>query len=88
MISENHRDAIEYDKKGRLKYHPDFHPNQKKAFTTHELAYICHFCETDNIKSLALGLGRLEGSVSTQISFLKKKKLFNHYKELGKRIYT
>lgn len=72
--------GIEYDKRGRLMYHPDFHPNQGKRFTDDETAYLCKFYETDSLKSLSLALGRLERSLEYRIAYLKKAGLFDYYR--------
>lgn len=71
---------IEYDDRGRMKYHPDFHPNQGKRFTDEETAYLCRFYETDTLKSLSLALGRLERSLEYKIVNLRKRALIDYYK--------
>ncbi|GEC89530.1 DNA-entry nuclease [Brevibacillus brevis] len=62
-------------------YHPEFHPNQGKRFTDEETAYLCKFYETDTLKSLSLALGRLEKSLEYRIAYLKKKALFDYYRD-------
>lgn len=72
--------GIEYDDRGRMLYHPEFHPNQGKRFSDEETAYLCKFYETDTLKSLSLALGRLEKSLEDRIAYLKKKSLFDYYR--------
>ncbi|MED1919789.1 hypothetical protein P4V64_31415, partial [Bacillus thuringiensis] len=71
---------VEYDNRGRLMYHPDFHPNQGKRFTDDETAYLCKFYGTDSLKSLSLALGRLEKSLEYRIAYLRKAGLFDYYR--------
>lgn len=35
---------LEYDKNGKLKYHPQFHTRQRRKYTLEELEYLCKFC--------------------------------------------
>lgn len=73
---------IEYDRNGRMEYHPDFHPNHKKPMTLEEKAYICYFYERDGRVGLGLALGRTEHTIATQIAKFKRRGLFDHYKNL------
>ncbi|GEC93641.1 hypothetical protein DES34_112201 [Brevibacillus brevis] len=77
--------GIEYDDRGRMLYHPEFHPNQGKRFSDEETAYLCKFYETDTLKSLSLALGRLEKSLEDRIAYLKKKALFDYYRAKWER---
>lgn len=72
--------AVEYDSRGRMNYHPDFHPNQGKRFSTEETAYLCKFYDVDPIKTLSLALGRTEKSLEYRIVYLRKKSLIDYYK--------
>ncbi|MGF9907304.1 DNA-entry nuclease [Brevibacillus porteri] len=71
---------VEYDVRGRMLYHPEFHPNQGKRFSDEETAYLCKFYETDSLKSLSLALGRIEKSLEYRIAYLKKTGLFDYYR--------
>lgn len=51
----------------RLAYHPDFHPNQGKPWTTRELAYLCYHYETTRKMDLGMDMGR------TQTAIMQKK---------------
>lgn len=73
---------VEYDIVGRMKYHPDFHPNQGKPFTPEENAYLCYWYEKDSARNICLALGRSETSLSSRIYQMKKKGDFEHYKNL------
>lgn len=80
-------EGIEYDKRGRLKYHPDFHPNQGKEFSDEELAYLCKFYEVDSLKSLSLALGRIEQTLTNKVVYLRKTGLFDYYKKKWDLLY-
>lgn len=73
---------VQYDRLGRMKYHPDFHHNHGKEYTVKELAYLCKYYSRGNIKTLAMDLGRTETSIQHQVSKLRKKGLFDFYKNL------
>lgn len=78
---------IQYDKQGRMNYHPDFHPNQDKTLTTHELAYLCKFYEHDELIDLALALGRTEHGLRMKVVKLKKQGMYRMYKEMWDVIF-
>ena len=73
-------DHVEYDKYGRLKYHPDFHPNQGQPLNDEEKEYLCNFYGIDTVKSLSLALGRLEGTIKYQYEQLKDNGQVDFYK--------
>lgn len=80
-------EGIEYDEDGRLKYHPDFHTEQGKQFTTMEIAYLCKFLDTDDLKSLSFALGRTEQVLYNMIATIKKNNLFDHFVQTWDRAY-
>ena len=49
--------TVEYDRWGRMKYHPEYHENHGKSFTIEELYYLCKYWEVDDIKDLSFGMG-------------------------------
>ena len=51
---------VQYDAQGRMKYHPDYHPNHKKPYSTKGLAYIYKYYGFGKVKEIALALGRTE----------------------------
>lgn len=73
---------VKYDRWGRMKYHPDYHPNQGKDYTTQELSYICKHYIRGNVKTLSFDVGRTEHSIRQRINMLRKNGEFNHYKNL------
>lgn len=79
--------AITYDKRGRMEYHPEFHPNQGKRFSVDETVYLCKFYGIDSIKSLSLALGRTEKSLEYRIMYLKRAELFDYYKKKWDRMF-
>lgn len=74
---------VQYDRWGRMQYHPEFHPNQGKRYTVKELAYLCKYYIPGNVKTLALDLGRTEHSVRQYVNELRRKGLFDHYKYMN-----
>lgn len=79
-------EGIEYDKRGRLMYHPELHPNQGKPFSDEETAYLCKFFEVDQMKSLSLALGRVEQSLEYRMVYLRKLGLIEYYKAKWDRL--
>jgi len=74
----------EYDRVGQMKYHPEFHKNHKKSFTESDLEYLCKFYDVDGAKLISMALGRTEAAVRSKLSNLKKRGLFEYYKNLNK----
>jgi hypothetical protein len=77
-------DSIQYDRFGRMRYHPEFHPNHKKPFKEEELEYLCKFWETDHRQVMSFALGRTEHTLSTKVAELRRLGLFEYYKNLNK----
>lgn len=77
-------DDITFDKHGRMQYHPDFHFSHGKPFSESELEYICKFYEVDHARTLSFAIGRTEHTIRSKVDYLRKKNLFNHYKNLNK----
>ncbi|MBO8172428.1 MAG: DNA-entry nuclease [Bacillaceae bacterium] len=84
-LLENERYDIEFDAHGRMKYHPDFHPNHGKPFTEEDLEYLCTFYEVDNKRSLSFAIGKTEHVCRTKYYELKRKGLVDYYKDRYKR---
>ena len=74
---------VMYDRWGRMKYHPDYHPNQGKGYTTQELSYICEHYVRGGIKTLSLDVGRTEHSIRQRVNMLRKEGQSDHYKNLS-----
>lgn len=75
---------IEYDKIGRMKYHPDFHKNQGKRFTPEENAYLCYWYGKDTVRDIGFALERTEVSISIRVGQMKKSGDFEYYRKLWK----
>lgn len=75
---------IEYDNLGRMKYHPSFHENHGKPFSESDLEYLCKYIDIDGVRSISMALGKTQMTVNSKLTELKKKKLFDHYKNLNK----
>lgn len=77
-------EEIQLDKQGRMKYHPDFHPNHNKHYTESELEYLCKYWEHDHRRTMAFALGRPEASLASAVQKMKREGLYEHYKNLNK----
>ena len=78
------KSEISYDKFGRMHYHPDFHFSHGKGFTESDLEYVCKFYEVDEVRTISFAIGKTEHTIRTKVSDLKKRGLFEHYKNLNK----
>jgi hypothetical protein len=76
-------EKYEYDKYGRMRYHPDFHFKHGELFTAEELEYLCKFHHHDHNQSLAFALGKTEGIILNKLRDLKKCGLYEYYKNRG-----
>lgn len=83
-MNDIHEQDFEYDKYGRLKYHPELHPRHGQPYTEEDKEYLCKFWEVDGRRLMSYALGRPEHSLDAMIYTLRKKGLFNHYKNLNK----
>lgn len=57
----------------------------KKPYTVKERAYICYFYEKDG-KHVGHAFGRTPKAIETEIYKLRKKGLFDHYKQMWEAI--
>lgn len=83
IVYEGGREVI-YDSKGRMSYHPIYHPNTNKPWTVSDIEYLCKYYNVDDLNTLALALGRTAVSISVKANILKRKGQFEHYKNLNK----
>lgn len=75
--------TVTYDSTGRMKYHPDYHPNHGKPYTTQELSYLCKMYEGHgNRKRMSMALGRTEASLASLVHHLRKSGKFDQFKNL------
>lgn len=72
----------EFNKKGWMKYHPDYHHNHRKKMTVEELKYLCKFYGYDHLRSLAFALGRTEATLQVTLENLKKEGKIEYYRRL------
>ncbi|QHW35871.1 DNA-entry nuclease (plasmid) [Paenibacillus rhizovicinus] len=75
-------DGVRYDRYNRMLYHPDYHPNQGKPYTTKENAYLCKHYIRGQVKTLALDMGRTEHSIRQHVNELRRLGQFDHYKSM------
>ncbi|KIL42102.1 hypothetical protein SD70_02660 [Gordoniibacillus kamchatkensis] len=73
---------IEYDKWGRMKYHPEFHFNHKKPYSTKESAYIVQNYRRGEVKNLALIIGRTEHCIRSKVDYFRKTGQFDRLMQL------
>jgi hypothetical protein len=77
------KDGITFDKLGRMRYHPDFHPNHGKPYTTDELIYICKFYEVDGPRLISFAIGKTELTIMNTVCELRKSYRFEKYKNMS-----
>lgn len=75
---------ITYDRFDRMQYHPEFHFAHGKVFTESDLEYVCKFYEVDHVRNLAFAIGKTEQTIRTKVMQLRKRGLFDYYKNLNK----
>ncbi|MBT2909680.1 hypothetical protein PL84_03670 [Vibrio anguillarum] len=75
MNTNNHSDAVTYDKYGRMNYHPDFHGKQGKPWTTVEEQFLIDSYEAMGAEQVSLALERTIHTVMTRVYKLRKKGL-------------
>lgn len=71
---------VEFDRLGRMKTHPFYHPRQGVRMTEEEKEYLCRFFKHDGLKSMSMALGRTEKSVSDAYHRLRAKRKVHFYK--------
>lgn len=64
-----------YDRYGRMHYHPDFHPNHKKSWTTKDQQYLIDWYEKIGPDQVSLDLGRTIHVVQQKACMLRKRGL-------------
>jgi len=72
-----------YDSNGRLRYHPELHPNHRKPYRLSELEYLCKFWKRGRRRQISLALGRTESTLADKVCKLRKNGLFEYYKNLN-----
>ena len=70
---------------GRMMYHPEYHFNQGKPWTTSELMYLCGVWGVRRVKDISMALGRTEGTCLQMKYYLKKRGEFEYYREQFKK---
>ncbi|NKQ20638.1 DNA-entry nuclease [Brevibacillus laterosporus] len=82
---EDRYPRITFDSLKRMKFHPSFHLNQGKTYTTEELEYLCRFYEFDHMRTIAFALGRTEATVASKVDLLRQEGMFEYYKRSWNR---
>jgi hypothetical protein len=78
------QEGLDFDRYGRMRYHPDYHFSHGKKMSEAELEYLCKFYEFDHARHLAFALGRTEHTLRIKVDALKRKGLYGYYKNLNK----
>ncbi len=68
----NEQSQPTYDGYGRMQYHPDFHPNHGKPWTTHDERYLIDYYEKLGPEQVSLELGRTIHTVMQRACQLRK----------------
>lgn len=63
---------VQYDRFGRMKYHPDFHSKHKTAWTYADEKYLIERYAIDGPEDVSLVLERTIGVVMTRANLLRK----------------
>lgn len=80
-------DGIEYTESNhRMRYNSEFHENYGKHYTKDDLIYMCSMWDSMKKADIAMALGKTHSSVLSKVYYLRKVGLFEHYKNLGKKI--
>lgn len=72
---------VEYDRNGKMKYHPEYHRRHGTRFTVGEYIYLCKFWGKDKILDIALALERTEQGVYNAVRSLQERGLFERYRD-------
>lgn len=63
---------ITYDNSGRMRYHPAYHPNHGRAWTTADEQYLIECYDALGPEALSFALGRTIHTVMTRAYALRK----------------
>jgi len=61
-----------YDRYGRMNYHPEYHPNQGRPWTTRDQKYLIEYYEKLGPEQVSLALGRTIHTVMQRACELRK----------------
>ncbi|MBO9596201.1 MAG: hypothetical protein J7559_00030, partial [Cohnella sp.] len=76
-------DCIVYDNHGRMRYHPEFHFSHGKPTTLEDKIYVAKFYEVDGRRKISFAIGKTEGYVQTLVYDMRKRGIFEIYKNLS-----
>lgn len=77
-------EVINFDNQGRMVFHPEYHENHGKPFSESDLEYLCKFYEVDSRRMMSFALGRTEHTIASKVTTLRKKGLYEFYKNRNK----
>lgn len=63
---------ITFDRYGRMNFHPDYHPNNGKPWTSTDQKYLIDYYEVEGPEAISLSLGRTIHTVMTRAYELRK----------------
>lgn len=65
-MDEHEEPPVCYDRYGRMRYHPSYHPRQKTPWTTSDEAYLIAHYVAQGPEHVSLALGRTIQTVMTR----------------------
>jgi hypothetical protein len=80
---DDKKDGITFDKQGRMQYHPDFHPNHGKPFSTSDLIYLCKYHKLDGPRGIGFALGKTEQTISVRLNDLRRDGDYEFYRNIS-----
>ncbi|RED54775.1 hypothetical protein [Cohnella lupini] len=75
--------GLKLDERGRVSYHPDYHPRNGEPFSEEEKIYLCKYQHIDGTRKIGWALGRTESNVDVQLKKLKRHGLYEIYKGMS-----
>lgn len=76
---------IEYDDWGRMKYHPDYHPNHGKAWSQSDVQYLKDYYSKIGPEEMSFALGRPITAIQQRASMLGIAQGVTHVKRIQKK---
>lgn len=74
-----------YSRSGRMQYHPEYHPNHAKPWTTADEKYLIDYYDKIGPEQVSLDLGRTIGTVMERACRLRSAAVMV---KPAKRVYT
>lgn len=86
MVNTYTVDGVKYTSSNkRMRYDPEYHENYYVKFTEDDLIYLCSMYDNTTKANIAAALGKTPNAILGKAHTLRKRGLFEHYKNLGQR---